>query len=483
MKKHLLFGLSIMTALTGMNVPAAETSPDDSAVSAEGISFPQDTLPPMDLTAASENISMPPDSPDVKTLAMNIPVCADPLKAARQIRAQVEAAAQSILHEQQVESVHSTLNHTQFLLTGESEYLLEDEPETEFVEETESELIEETEAITEVWPVEVDSALLADDGGSAEQPAPETENPSEGEASPEDGEGSTLPGPGHGMFTVPEMRGTNIARLNLYDYRLLRSYPLPVLAKDMHRLYDQTKQLVSGFEGEWSVYVQNLSNGQAMVMNDKPLNSASVMKLFIMETVYEAFAAGTVPRNEDTVYLLRNMIINSSNESSNRLLEILGNGDLAAGVGKVNDFILSHGYTPETVIYNGLGSRSDTRRKPPEHGESKRRRTSAGRHIRPPVHIQESLQRDRTDDARTGNPVQNPARSPRRRRSRQQIRRNQRHRQRRRSNLRPLRRLHPGSTVTRLDRRKHSQRKRRQSFTAHLQLFRKLNKCLSLVQE
>ena len=110
-----------MTALTGMNVPAAETSPDDSAVSAEGISFPQDTLPSVDLTAASEIVSIPPDSPDVETLAMNIPVCADPLKAARQIRAQVEAAAQSILHEQQVESVHSTLNHTQFLLTGESE--------------------------------------------------------------------------------------------------------------------------------------------------------------------------------------------------------------------------------------------------------------------------------------------------------------------------------------------------------------------------
>ena len=156
------------------------------------------------------------------------------------------------------------------------------------------------------------------------------------------------------MFTVPEMQSINIARLNLYDYRLLRSCPLPVLPKDMHRLYDQTKQLTDGFDGEWSVYVQNLSTGQTMVMNDRPLNSASVMKLFIMETLYEAFAEGTVPRNEDTVYLLRNMIINSSNESSNRLLEILGNGDLAAGVSKVNDFILSHGYTPETIIYNGF---------------------------------------------------------------------------------------------------------------------------------
>jgi|GEM_PF-3207661 len=309
----------------------------------------------MTVPASSDAVSMPVESGSAELPLMNIPVCADPLETARLIRAQVEEAAQAILHEQQVESVHSALNHTQFLLTGESEYLQEDEPETEFVEETESELIEETEEAQEVWPVEVDEALLADDEGSAsEQAAPQTEAPSDGEEASAQGEGSSLPAPGHGMFTVPEMQSINIARLNLYDYRLLRSCPLPVLPKDMHRLYDQTKQLTDGFDGEWSVYVQNLSTGQTMVMNDRPLNSASVMKLFIMETLYEAFAEGTVPRNEDTVYLLRNMIINSSNESSNRLLEILGNGDLAAGVGKVNDFILSHGYTPETVIYNGF---------------------------------------------------------------------------------------------------------------------------------
>lgn len=309
----------------------------------------------MTVPASSDAVSMPVESGGAELPLMNIPVCADPLETARLIRAQVEEAAQAILHEQQVESVHSALNHTQFLLTGESEYLQEDEPETEFVEETESELIEETEEAQEVWPVEVDEALLADDESSAsEQAAPQTEAPSDGGDASAESEGAALPGPGHGMFTVPEMQSINIARLNLYDYRLLRSCPLPVLPKDMHRLYDQTKQLTDGFDGEWSVYVQNLSTGQTMVMNDRPLNSASVMKLFIMETLYEAFAEGTVPRNEDTVYLLRNMIINSSNESSNRLLEILGNGDLAAGVSKVNDFILSHGYTPETVIYNGF---------------------------------------------------------------------------------------------------------------------------------
>ena len=84
------------------------------------------------------------------------------------------------------------------------------------------------------------------------------------------------------------------------------------------------------------------------------MRSASVMKLFIMETVYDAFDRGALPRNEDTVYLLRNMIINSSNDSSNRLLSLLGDGDLAAGVAKVNEFIRLRGFSEGTIEYNGF---------------------------------------------------------------------------------------------------------------------------------
>ena len=232
------------------------------------------------------------------------------------------------------------------------------------MDETETEWVEETETESETWPVKMGEQLWsgsASDDTADDTPAQEaqteaaTEGSAESEENAESAEAdSFLPAQKRGMLTVPDLKTVNIARIHPFDYRMLRSYPLPTIPKDMHRLYDEVQELVSGFEGDWSVYVQNLSTNQTMVLNDRPLMSASVMKLYIMETVYEAFAAGTVPRNEDTVYLLRNMIINSSNESSNRLLEILGNGDLAAGVSKVNDFILSHGYTPETVIYNGF---------------------------------------------------------------------------------------------------------------------------------
>ena len=67
-----------MTALTGMNVPAAETSPDDSAVSVEEISFPADTVSPVGLTTVSETVSLPQDKSDFGTPPMEIPVSATP---------------------------------------------------------------------------------------------------------------------------------------------------------------------------------------------------------------------------------------------------------------------------------------------------------------------------------------------------------------------------------------------------------------------
>ena len=336
MKKHFLFGLSILTALTVMDVPASDTDPADSAVSAEDL------------------------------FSSDLPAGSGPVRVAQYIRRQIEEAAEQIAHEAQVESLTDTMNHTQFLLTGESEFLNGKDPDAEsaYMDETETEWVEETETEPEIWPVEMGEPLWSasasgDTAGDTPAQEPQTEAATEGSAESEENAQTaetetSLPAQKRGMLTVPDLQSVNIARIHPFDYRMLRSYPLPTIPKDMHRLYDEVQELVSGFEGDWSVYVQNLSTNQTMVLNDRPMMSASVMKLYIMETVYESFENGTMPRNEDTVYLLRNMIINSSNESSNKLLRLLGGDDLAAGIAKVNDFIRRHGYTPETVIYNGF---------------------------------------------------------------------------------------------------------------------------------
>ena len=237
------------------------------------------------------------------------------------------------------------------------------EAETEPVPETESELPEETE--TEFHPVEMGASLpdtgqkQTESGTEGEAASRQDKDETESVETPPTEEGSgeiddSVMVPRHGTFAIPQIGGLNEARLNLYDYRMLREYPLSRLPKDLHILYRQLKEQVEAYDGTWSVYVQNLTTGQALVVNDISMRSASVMKLFIMETVYDAFDRGALPRNEDTVYLLRSMIINSSNESSNRLLALLGDGDLAAGVAKVNEFIRLRGFSEGTIEYNGF---------------------------------------------------------------------------------------------------------------------------------
>jgi beta-lactamase class A len=157
-----------------------------------------------------------------------------------------------------------------------------------------------------------------------------------------------------GFFQSPDIDGYNAARVSLYDYRMLRDYPLPSLPRDLHTLYDQIKAAVAGYSGTWSVYVEDLSTRQALIVGDQPMKSASVMKLFVMAAVYEQIDNGEIERTDEVVSLLHDMISNSSNEAANRLLLLLGKGDYAKGIRAVNRYISSHGYSKDTREYNGF---------------------------------------------------------------------------------------------------------------------------------
>ena len=421
MKKHVLLGLSVLTALGGMKAPAADLSSAESepyvdsdhasALLQDLQSFRGETLPKEE---SSPDPDLDPSAGEASgatgffdaPLPLNISPHLLPVALTQSIRAQVEDAARIMQRDLQMEFLQDSMDQTMFMLTGETQMeetaaeeeqtesempaqtgqteetpdwpqepaagLPIDMPETEYLPEMpDTEAADSEEDMTETEEEESEDPGQDADGESSgeEQDASEasqeeskeesaesqTEAPSQEQT--EEAEGETeqsLPDPGRGACAVPTLQAPNIARVSLYDYRMLRAYPLPILPKDLHTLYDQLEALTDTFEGEWSVYAHNLSTGQSLVLNDTALRSASVMKLFIMETVYEAFDAGTLPRTDETVSLLRNMIIVSSNEASNRLLALLGDGDLATGIEKVNQFIARHGYTPQTEIHNGF---------------------------------------------------------------------------------------------------------------------------------
>lgn len=146
---------------------------------------------------------------------------------------------------------------------------------------------------------------------------------------------------------LPELKYT--MQLRGYD-ALLQWKP----EKTLQNLKQQLEDQIAGYDGEWSVYCKNLTTEESFVIHDSPMKSASVMKLFIMGTVYTAFENGELSRTDEIVELLHNMIVYSDNSASNALLAKLGNGNYADGIAKVDAFIDAHGFSDMTVEYNGF---------------------------------------------------------------------------------------------------------------------------------
>lgn len=132
-------------------------------------------------------------------------------------------------------------------------------------------------------------------------------------------------------------------------------------------------ELLSGYDGEWSVYVKDLNTEQSLLINDRPYYSASLIKAFVMaksysnmemlkenETVRLKNAAPETVRVklED---LLWNMITVSDNESSNELVRLqTGSHDFLEGAKQVNKYLEAEGYGDTSVQHTLHPSASDS---------------------------------------------------------------------------------------------------------------------------
>lgn len=133
----------------------------------------------------------------------------------------------------------------------------------------------------------------------------------------------------------------------------------------MKRLKPQLKTMLSGYEGEWSVYVKDLDQGKELVLNNKPLYSASLIKIFVMAETYESM--DTVQENlavrlkaapdsdiaaKKAGSLLTNMITVSDNESYNELVRLqTAKYDFGAGARKINRYLKKEGYEDTEVLH------------------------------------------------------------------------------------------------------------------------------------
>ena len=101
-----------------------------------------------------------------------------------------------------------------------------------------------------------------------------------------------------------------------------------------------------------SIFILDLINGQELnILGDVAYSAASTIKLPIM---IDYFRARTAAPSQDEAWLLANSLLCSNNASSNLLMEIIGGGDIFAGIqsvtgalqriGAVNSFITAPFY-------------------------------------------------------------------------------------------------------------------------------------------
>lgn len=77
-------------------------------------------------------------------------------------------------------------------------------------------------------------------------------------------------------------------------------------------------------DADFSFAIKNLDTGAYIIHNDKQMNSASVIKLFIMQTIYDEAKKGTYELTADREADLAKMITESNNEATNRFIDDFG---------------------------------------------------------------------------------------------------------------------------------------------------------------
>ena len=199
------------------------------------------------------------------------------------------------------------------------------------------------EALSETG-VSLESLSESETAGENEQPTGKTGAPGK--------QGATGTPGADSKDAASHMAYMDAAHYLIPGWAMTAQVNLPRPERRLSVLTARLTHLLDGYDGTWSATVRDLSSGEKLLINDGPMPSASDIKLFILGSLYEDFRTGRITRTAELVERMKNMISASSNTDANEILRILGQGDYAAGIAHVNDYIRRSGYSKDTIAYN-----------------------------------------------------------------------------------------------------------------------------------
>lgn len=122
-------------------------------------------------------------------------------------------------------------------------------------------------------------------------------------------------------------------------------------------LQQQLSALLSGWDGDYAVAVTDLQTNKTVSVNgSRQQVSASTIKIYIAIAVAQDIEAGKL-NESDVDSLVDQMMGASDNEAAYDLLTDVGNGDVVAGIERVND------------LMHSLGATQSVMDSPPDHPE------------------------------------------------------------------------------------------------------------------
>ncbi|MBV9791662.1 MAG: serine hydrolase [Chloroflexi bacterium] len=127
--------------------------------------------------------------------------------------------------------------------------------------------------------------------------------------------------------------------------------PTPPPSAGLEDLRGQLASLIDGWAGEHAVSVTDLQTGQTIAVNgDSPKLAACTVKIAIMIAVAQDIEAGRYSEN-DVASLVQAAMGPSYTPPARELLHIVGDGDIGAGIRRVNEIMWSLGATKSILTH------------------------------------------------------------------------------------------------------------------------------------
>ena len=119
------------------------------------------------------------------------------------------------------------------------------------------------------------------------------------------------------------------------------------------KLETKLQEKMSGWQGDWSLYFEDCKTGHKISINSHKVYSASLIKLFVAQTVYDKIANGKLQESTKIDNEITKMITYSDNAAWKYLARKLGGGVYSKGMAAVTKVAQESEFSDTGTFYEG----------------------------------------------------------------------------------------------------------------------------------